>query len=86
MRCGDPGLPSEAASRDASEKVVENAGWAFLNVVQEAMKTTGSHGDVNQEMFDAQGLDSCVESVTGKPFNLEVASRRQDLAPYKNTD
>ena len=61
----DPGLPSEAASRDKSEKVVENVGWAFLEVVQDAIDTTARYGDVNQEMLAAQGLDLLVKSVTG---------------------
>lgn len=78
----DPGLPSEAASGDKSEKVVENVGWAFLNVVQDAMKTTASHTDVNQQMLAAQGLDLLVRSVTGKHFDLRVANCRQELGPY----
>ena len=73
----DPDLPSEAASGDKSEKVVENAGWAFLSVVQDAMNATESHGDVNQEMLAAQGLDLHVLSVTGKPFDLKVAKWKQ---------
>lgn len=75
----DPGLPSEAASGDKSEKVVENVGWAFLDVVQGAMKATANHGDVNQEMLDAQGLKIIVRFVTGKPCDLEVAKWRQEL-------
>ena len=82
----DPGLPSEAASGDKSEKVVENAGWAFLNVVQDAMKTTASHGDVNQDMLAAQGLDLHVQSVTGKHLDLKVADCRQELETYSYTD
>ena len=61
----DLGLPSEAASGDKSEKVIENVGFAFLNVVGQAMKTTASHDDISQEMLDAQGLDLYVEFVTG---------------------
>ena len=60
----DPGLPSEAASGDKSEKAVENVGFAFLNVVKQAMNTTASHDDISQEMLDAQGLDLYVEFVT----------------------
>ena len=82
----DPDLPSEAASGDKSEKVVENAGWAFLNVVQDAMGSTESHGDVNQEMLDAQGLELHVESVTVKHFDLKVANSRQEPGPYNYTD
>ena len=63
----DLGLPSEAASGDKSEKVVENVGWAFLSVIQEAMQSTARHSDVNQEMLDAQGLHLNVESVIEKP-------------------
>ena len=82
----DPDLPSEAASGDKSEKVVENAGWAFLSVVLDAMKGTESHGDVNQEMLAAQGLDLHVQSVTEKTFDLNVANWRQGIEPYNYTD
>ena len=82
----DPDLPSEAASGDKSEKVIENAGWAFLSIVLDAMKGTESHGDVNQEMLDAQGLDLLVRFVTEKPFDLKVANWRQGLGPYDYMD
>ena len=82
----DAELPSEAASGDKSEKMVESVGSAFLSVVQDAMKATESHGDVNREMLDAQGLDLHVRSVTGKSFHLEFANWRKELGHNNYTD
>ena len=66
----DAELPSEAASGDKSEKVVESVGSAFLSVVRDAMKVTESHGDINREMLDAQGLFLHVRFVTENNFRF----------------